>query len=82
MECEDALCIKMPDTRVSQVKTVGDLHDLCVDLIEDEFGTKPLHIDRERYIWERICKIVSEQLGVEPELVTPDARFIDDLGMD
>ncbi len=33
-------------------------------------------------IFERIKKIVIEQLGVEDEEVTPSASFIDDLGAD
>ncbi len=31
---------------------------------------------------ERVKKIVVEHLGVEPEKVTEDANFIDDLGAD
>ena len=31
---------------------------------------------------ERIREIVVEQLGVNPEQVTPEARFIEDLGAD
>jgi acyl carrier protein len=31
---------------------------------------------------ERVKKIVVEHLGVEPEKVTPEASFIDDLGAD
>ncbi|WP_018390320.1 acyl carrier protein [Ancylobacter sp. FA202] len=33
-------------------------------------------------IAERVKKIVAEHLGVEPEKVTEDASFIDDLGAD
>lgn len=31
---------------------------------------------------ERVRKIVVEQLGVKPAEVTPDARFVEDLGAD
>jgi len=31
---------------------------------------------------EKIKSIISEQLGVKPEEVTPEASFIDDLGAD
>lgn len=31
---------------------------------------------------ERVKKIIAEQLSVEPEKITPDARFVDDLGAD
>lgn len=32
--------------------------------------------------FEKIRDIIVEQLGVEPGEVTPDSRFIDDLGAD
>jgi acyl carrier protein len=31
---------------------------------------------------EKVKSIISEQLGVKPEEVTPEAKFIDDLGAD
>jgi acyl carrier protein len=31
---------------------------------------------------DRVKKIIVEQLGVEEELVTPEASFVDDLGAD
>lgn len=31
---------------------------------------------------ERLTKIVAEQLGVTPDKVTPEAKFLDDLGAD
>lgn len=33
-------------------------------------------------IESQVVDIIVEQLGVEPEKVTPDAKFIDDLGAD
>ena len=31
---------------------------------------------------EKVRNIIAEQLGVKPEEVTPEAKFIDDLGAD
>lgn len=36
----------------------------------------------EKSLEEKIKKIISEQLGVDVEEVTPDASFVDDLGAD
>lgn len=36
----------------------------------------------EKSVEERIKDIVVEQLGVKPEQVTPEAKFIEDLGAD
>ena len=33
-------------------------------------------------MFEKIKKIIVDQLGVDPEKVTPDASFVDDLGAD
>ena len=33
-------------------------------------------------VFERVQSVVSDQLGVEPEKVTPDAEFIQDLNAD
>ena len=36
----------------------------------------------EKSIEERVKDIIVEQLGVNPDQVTPDAKFIEDLGAD
>ncbi|MCA9508286.1 MAG: acyl carrier protein [Myxococcales bacterium] len=33
-------------------------------------------------IEERVCSIISDQLGVSEEQIKPDAKFIEDLGAD
>ena len=36
----------------------------------------------EKSIEQRVKDIIVEQLGVKPDQVTPEAKFIDDLGAD
>jgi acyl carrier protein len=36
----------------------------------------------EKSIEEKVKEIIVDQLGVKPEQVTPDAKFIEDLGAD
>jgi acyl carrier protein len=36
----------------------------------------------EKSIEERVKQIIVDQLGVKPEQVTPEAKFIEDLGAD
>lgn len=36
----------------------------------------------EKSIQERVKEIIVEQLGVNPEKVTPEAKILDDLGAD
>lgn len=33
-------------------------------------------------LFDRVMTIIENQLGVEPELITPEASFVDDLGAD
>ncbi|HHV54041.1 MAG TPA: acyl carrier protein [Firmicutes bacterium] len=53
---------------------------------ELEQGEYPRHpgerVETEVDLEERVKKIVQEQLQVEPEKITLDASFVDDLGAD
>ena len=31
-------------------------------------------------MFEKLCKLIAEQFGVDPETVTADSAFVDDLG--
>ena len=33
-------------------------------------------------MFEKLCKLIAEQFGVEPDTVTRDTAFVDDLGAD
>ena len=33
-------------------------------------------------MFEKLCKLIAEQFGVEPDNVTVDTAFVDDLGAD
>ena len=33
-------------------------------------------------MFEKLCKLIAEQFGVEPESITADTAFVDDLGAD
>ena len=33
-------------------------------------------------MFEKLCNLIAEQFGVEPETVTADTAFVDDLGAD
>lgn len=33
-------------------------------------------------MFEKLCKLIAEQFGVEPDNVTADTAFVDDLGAD
>lgn len=33
-------------------------------------------------MFDKLCKLIAEQFGVDPETVTADSAFVDDLGAD
>lgn len=33
-------------------------------------------------MFDKLCKLIAEQFGVEPETITRDTAFVDDLGAD
>ena len=33
-------------------------------------------------MFEKLCKLIAEQFGVDPETITADTAFVDDLGAD
>ena len=33
-------------------------------------------------MFEKLCKLIADQFGVEPDAVTADTAFVDDLGAD
>ena len=33
-------------------------------------------------MFDKLCKLIAEQFGVDPETVTADTAFVDDLGAD
>ncbi len=78
IEVEEAFDIRIPDDRAGQMTTVGDLYDL---MIESKRGSLAAQ-DDPAAAWEALKQIIVYQLGVKPEAVTVDARFVDDFGAD
>ncbi|MDB6026999.1 MAG: hypothetical protein JWM68_3222 [Verrucomicrobiales bacterium] len=78
MAIEDEFSIAIGDADAERMQTVGDLFDYVRQAVQIKM--RPAPSDDE--VWCRIKKIVVEQLGVKPEQVTREARFVQDLGMD
>ena len=76
LDVEDAFQIDISDEEARKVFTVGELYNLILSKIDVQ------EQNRKQDVWELLCKIVVRILGVKPELVTPEARFVQDLRMD
>jgi acyl carrier protein len=78
LSVEQIFDIELPDAMAEKLDTVGKLHQYIVS--EHHRLNRP-NINSD-IIFDQLRTIVCYQLGVEPEEVKPDARFIQDLGAD
>lgn len=80
MAFEEEFDIEFPDAEAERIVTVGDAHygilRKLYKRVED-----PDTIDTDD-VWERVQGLIQEHIGVDRRKITPDARFIDDLGVD
>ena len=78
MAVEEEFDLQIPDAVAAKMFTVGDLHTFLASELK-RLGRNDWD---EIRIFERLREITSRQLGVKPEAVVPEARFVDDLGAD
>ncbi len=78
MAVEEEFGLEIPDAAAEKMFTVGDMHSFLVSELRRRGRSE---IDENR-IFERLREIVCAQLGVKPEVVVPEARFVKDLGAD
>ena len=74
---EEEFSIQISDADAAGLGVLGDLHDYVVCALKQR-GESP----DEAQVWERLKKIVVEQLGVRPEQVIRSAHVVNDLGAD
>lgn len=78
MAVEEHFGISIPDEDASTLDTVGKLHIWVVnELRRLRRPTVPSTV-----VFDEIRELICHQLGVSPERVVPDARFVQDLQMD
>jgi acyl carrier protein len=78
MKVEETFDLEIPDAVASKLYTVGQLHAYVVECINKR---SDLQIDPAA-VFVRLRDIICRQLGVQPDAVTPDARFVEDLRAD
>ena len=75
---EEEFGLEIPDADAARMITVGDLHAFVVVELR-RLGRPDSDAD---VAFARVRDIVCRQLGVKPEAVVPNARFVKDLGVD
>lgn len=74
MRIEEEFSIEISDIEAGEILTVGDFYKLILKKID--------RADDNQEIWEMLCNAIIEQGGVPRAKITPDARIVDDLGID
>ena len=75
MAFEEEFGVEIPDDDAERIVTVGDARDFIVGKLRER-------AEDPEAVLSRIKAIVVDHIGVRPEKVTPEAAFIDDLGVD
>ena len=78
LHVEEEFNIQIPDETAEQTRTVQQLHDCILQLSKSQNDTD---LDSSETM-NRLTDIVAMQLGVKRAVVTPDARFVEDLRID
>ena len=63
------------------IATLGDLTRATVLLNRDLFEERKNAPEETDFIWKHLCAIVADQLGARPDQLTPQTRFVEDLGL-
>jgi acyl carrier protein len=78
MATEELFGINIPDSEASTILTVGDLRDCIVKILRSQ-GRRDTSSDE---VFAQLRDVICYYLKVEPHEVTPEANFVNDLGMD
>lgn len=77
MAVEKEFDIVISDEDASKITTVGSFRDLIVRALRG-MGLNP----NEGEVMQKLRAIVFGQIGVSPDVFTPEADFVRDLGLD
>ena len=78
MAFEEEFDIEFSDEEAEKIITVGDARDAIIRKLQEQGQDR---VDPDD-VWRRVHWIVVEHIGVKPKQVTPEAAFIEDLGVD
>ena len=77
MEIEDEFDISIPDRVASNCLTVGDTHRVIVDMLVAKGDARSQELETDA--WQRLVKIVTDQMCIKPEAVRPESHWIPDI---
>jgi hypothetical protein len=77
MKIEDEFGILIPDQIASNSPTVGDTYRVIVDMLVAKGAVRSPELEADA--WQRLVKIVTEQMRIKAEAVRPGSRWIPDI---
>lgn len=78
MSVEEHFGIEIPDDIAGTLTTVGSLHSFVVA----EISRQDRHAVDADAVFAQLREIICDQIGIEPERVVREARFVQDLHID
>jgi acyl carrier protein len=75
---EERFGIEVDDIDAEKVETVGQLHSLVLKRMQRTTATAPSATEA----WTTLCDLIEERTGVPRSKIKPEARLVDDLGLD
>ena len=79
IEVETSFGITISDQDASQLRTVGDLYQyVAASVVPADESAKSC----EGALWERYLDVLEREIRVARSELRPEARFVQDLGMD
>ena len=77
MAVEEDFQISIENDEAETIATVGDMQAVILRKLKENDADL-----EETFVWAKLKQIVVDELGVRPDQVTPEARFIQDFRID
>ena len=80
LRIEEEFDVEISDEEASTIVTVGDLHACLVRKWDARSKSERRGVKEPT--WQALCDVVVDQLGIQPERISPNAEIVKDLGID
>lgn len=77
MSVEEQFAIEIPDDIAETLGTVGRLHSFVISELERVGNPRDAAV-----VFAELRELICDRLGIKPERVVPEARFVQDLHID
>lgn len=75
MRVEEEFKLEIPDEDAEKFRTIGDIADYIA-------AKQQIPSGNQEQLWQQVHAIAVDELAISPDLITRDARMVEDLGLD